>query len=159
MQTTTALNLARSLMDQHGLHNWRVVIDTGAKRRLGRTRLWAREIGLSEYHVTMHTDADIRDTILHEIAHALVGHQKRPHGKEWRAMARKVGANPRATNIVNYNDEVKARLGMSTAIPVAVAATAAVSRPARVSRVVTTPRAQPAWVVGSSNWDEMWGDA
>jgi predicted SprT family Zn-dependent metalloprotease len=36
---------------------------------------------------------EIRDVILHEIAHALAGH-KAGHGPVWKAAARKVGAKP-----------------------------------------------------------------
>ena len=34
-----------------------------------------------------------RDTFLHEVAHALAGH-KAGHGPQWKAMCRKLGANP-----------------------------------------------------------------
>ena len=39
--------------------------------------------------------AEIRDTVLHEIAHALVGPEAR-HGPEWKAIAKRLGATPRA---------------------------------------------------------------
>jgi predicted SprT family Zn-dependent metalloprotease len=36
----------------------------------------------------------IRNTILHEIAHALNGPSKAPHGVEWKRIAERIGASP-----------------------------------------------------------------
>ncbi len=41
--------------------------------------------------------AEIQATLLHEIAHALVGPGK-AHGREWQAAARQIGAPVQATN-------------------------------------------------------------
>ena len=40
---------------------------------------------------------DIKDVILHEIAHALTPNKYRPHGKEWKTNAKKIGAIPSST--------------------------------------------------------------
>ena len=50
-------------------------------------------ISLSRILTYQNDEDQVRDTILHEIAHALAGH-KAGHGYMWKAMARKVGANP-----------------------------------------------------------------
>lgn len=52
----------------------------------------ANRIELSR-HMVGAPDAQVRDTILHEIAHALAG-PKAGHGPAWRAWAAKVGASP-----------------------------------------------------------------
>jgi len=53
-------------------------------------------IRLSKPLIEANDEVQVRDTILHEIAHALVG-PGHGHDKVWQAQARKVGANPKAT--------------------------------------------------------------
>ena len=67
-----AIDLATELMDAHGLVGWRIKLDH-ARRRAGQCDYTNKIISLSRFYVR-HADIDhIRDTILHEIAHALVG--------------------------------------------------------------------------------------
>ena len=68
----TALETATILMREHGLHGWTVRLDN-ARRRAGQCDYRRREISLSRHYVRHAEDDHIRDTILHEIAHALVG--------------------------------------------------------------------------------------
>lgn len=84
--------LARSLMARHGLHDWELHFDR-AKRRAGMTRSRDRVISLSAPLVLLHGEHDVRDTVLHEIAHALVG-PRAGHGPVWREAAERVGARP-----------------------------------------------------------------
>lgn len=91
MQTTAALRLARTLLDEHGLRDWTVGLDR-AKTRAGATHFRTRRITLSGPLTRVHDDALVRDTILHEVAHALVG-AAHGHGAVWKAKAREVGAS------------------------------------------------------------------
>jgi hypothetical protein len=50
-------------------------------------------IKLSLYHIDQHDFAEIKDTVLHEIAHALVG-TKEGHNKKWKAACVKLGCRP-----------------------------------------------------------------
>lgn len=52
------------------------------------------EIQLSEYYLMapQTTEYDVRNTILHELAHAMVGHEAK-HGPEWKRVARMIGCN------------------------------------------------------------------
>lgn len=91
MRTADARRLARDLMDQHGLHEWKLVLDN-ARTRAGVCRAGRREIGLSRVLTELHDEAEVRDTVLHEIAHALVG-PEHGHDAVWRAQALRIGCS------------------------------------------------------------------
>jgi len=90
MQLIEARSLATDLMALHGLTGWRLVFDN-AKMRAGVCRPGRREIGLSRVLTALHTDAEVRDTVLHEIAHALVG-PAHGHDAVWRSRAQAIGS-------------------------------------------------------------------
>ena len=83
-------------MAQHGLTEWQFAFNTN-KRRAGVCRYPARgrpgRIELSRHYVLRNPTDEVRDTILHEIAHALVGHGH-GHDEVWRAKCVEVGARP-----------------------------------------------------------------
>lgn len=87
-------DLAVGLMRQHGLNGWTFEFDN-AKRRAGVCRYRCKVISLSRHYVRLNADnyEDIRDTILHEIAHAIAGF-KAAHGPAWKAVCRRIGAKP-----------------------------------------------------------------
>ena len=91
MDLGKAYALATRLLDQHGLDGWSVVFDT-AKRRAGVCRFDTRVIGLSGPLTRLHDEAEVRDTVLHEIAHALVG-PRHGHDAVWAAKARAIGGS------------------------------------------------------------------
>lgn len=91
VDTLAALRMARTLMAEHGLRGWRVQLDR-AKTRAGVCRFRERTIGLSAPMTRLHTEAEVRDTILHEIAHALVG-PEHGHDRVWRAQAKAIGCS------------------------------------------------------------------
>ncbi len=86
--------LAQQLLMQHGLaaSGWRFALDR-AKRRNGCCKYREKEISLSEFYITNNVVELVRDTILHEIAHALVG-PGHHHNHVWKAMCVRVGARP-----------------------------------------------------------------
>lgn len=86
-----AHELACSLRDEHGLPGWRIEFDN-AKRRAGVCKHGSRTIGLSSALTRLHSEAEVRETILHELAHALAGpaHQ---HDDVWRQIAVSIGSN------------------------------------------------------------------
>lgn len=85
-------DLAEALMRQHGLVDWTFEFDR-AKARLGCCRHGARKITIAEFYARNNPIEHVRDTILHEIAHALCDPQE-GHGPAWRAKAAAVGALP-----------------------------------------------------------------
>ena len=85
---------ARRLMDAHGLAGWTFAF-VEAGRRLGDCNFRDRVIRIGRSHALDGGDEQIRDTVLHEIAHAIAG-PKAGHGPLWKATARRLGAVPRA---------------------------------------------------------------
>jgi predicted SprT family Zn-dependent metalloprotease len=93
MKLDDAENLALTLMEDNGLGNtWSFRFDS-AKRRCGSCQHGKRTITLSRHFVAMNSEADVEDTILHEIAHALAGF-KAGHGVHWQRAAMQIGARP-----------------------------------------------------------------
>jgi hypothetical protein len=86
-----ARQLAAGLMRRHGLTGWQVVFDN-AKTRAGICRAVPREIGLSRVLTQLHGRVEVTDTILHEIAHALVG-PAHGHDEVWRRKALEIGCS------------------------------------------------------------------
>jgi SprT-like family len=89
MEITRALAVGRRLLREHGLDDWTIVADR-AKTRAGVCRFAKRQIGISAPITTLHDESEVLDTILHEIAHALVGPQH-GHDSVWRAKALELG--------------------------------------------------------------------
>ena len=92
MNTNNAIILARTLMNNHGLGHWVFQFDR-AKRRAGCCHHGRQIISLSYHYVENNNRTDVENTILHEIAHALVG-PRNGHNNVWKAMALKIGARP-----------------------------------------------------------------
>lgn len=80
-------------MDQHGLGAWRFDFDR-AKVRAGACHFGDRRITLSRALTGAHGEEEVRETVLHEIAHALVG-PRHGHDHVWRAQAVALGATGR----------------------------------------------------------------
>lgn len=95
MEISPALALGRRLLREHGLEHWTVTTDR-AKTRAGVCRFAARTISLSAPLTRLHDEAEVRDTILHEIAHALVG-PAHGHDEVWRAKAMSIGCSGERT--------------------------------------------------------------
>lgn len=70
MNLVAASRLARELMDQHGLKAWTFEFDD-AVRRAGMCSYGKRRISLSAPLTRIHDEREVRDTILHEVAHAI----------------------------------------------------------------------------------------
>lgn len=92
MNTIEAARMARELMNQHKLYDWRFQFDR-SKRRIGYCQFIKKYISLSEPYTRINAVEHIKDTILHEIAHALAG-AAAGHGIEWKLIAQSIGARP-----------------------------------------------------------------
>ncbi len=83
----------RALRD-HGLdrRGWTFAFNH-AKRQLGVCRYTQKRIELSLHFVKANDALAVRDTILHEVAHALAGAEA-GHGPAWKAACMRIGAKP-----------------------------------------------------------------
>jgi predicted SprT family Zn-dependent metalloprotease len=87
-----AAELAIGLMRRHRLiPRWSFQFDR-SKVRFGKCDYGRLIISLSQYLVELNNEQEVRDTILHEIAHALAP-RGAGHGEGWRAVARSIGCN------------------------------------------------------------------
>jgi hypothetical protein len=75
------------------LREWRMVIDTRARERLGQCRYREKEIGISAWHVEYGEWSDVCDTLRHEVAHALAP-VNAGHNWQWKQVCLVVGARP-----------------------------------------------------------------
>ena len=100
MNLYAARDLARTLMRQHGLERdgWTFRFDH-ARRRFGSCQPGRKLLTLSRPLTLLNNEDQVRDTILHEIAHALTPGDG--HGRRWRAKCVEIGANPKRT----YGDD------------------------------------------------------
>lgn len=86
-----ARELALELMKKHDIEFWDFKFDN-AKNRFGSCRYHSRYITLSKHLVQLNDYEIVKDTILHEIAHALVG-PGNGHNWVWRQKAIEIGCN------------------------------------------------------------------
>lgn len=91
MDLIEAQELAVDAMQDHGLDDWRFSFDR-AVRRFGECRYDIKMITLSKKLVELNSEDAVRNTLLHEIAHALAGHAA-GHGMEWQRIAKSIGSD------------------------------------------------------------------
>ena len=87
-----ARGLACDLLARHGLHGWSFRFNR-SKVNMGLCRYGPQVIELSTHFVQRNPTGAVRDTLLHEVAHALVG-PGHGHDAVWRAKAVEVVARP-----------------------------------------------------------------
>ncbi len=94
MNIKLANRLAVSTMEKHGLieKGWTFKFDR-AKVRFGQCSHTIKRITLSEALTELNSLEQVTDTILHEVAHALVG-SRNGHNYKWRMECVRIGANP-----------------------------------------------------------------
>lgn len=96
MDLQAADALGRALLAEHPVlieQGWTFGFDN-ATSRLGVCNYRTRRISTSRHFTAHATEAMVRDTILHEIAHALTPGAK--HAIRWKVMAQRLGATPKS---------------------------------------------------------------
>ena len=96
------INLARSEMDKNGLLDWKLDLDH-AKVRAGACFFREKKISFSRDFIKNSNKSEIYDTILHEIAHALVG-PKHGHDIVWKNMAKKLGCSAKRCHTLEFSN-------------------------------------------------------
>lgn len=86
------IEFAYTQLHAHGLTEWTVIVDDTV-RAVGRCFSGQKKITLSRRYLYTCSEEQIKDTILHEIAHALVG-AGHGHNEVWKAKAIELGAKP-----------------------------------------------------------------
>ena len=116
MNLTTARDLALTLMHEHNLTGWHFQFDR-ARRRSGYCWYAMRTISLSRGYVELNDEALVRNTVLHEIAHALVG-VGHHHDRVWRLKAMSIGCNgQRCTSAVGDSEVIRPRAPFEAVCP------------------------------------------
>lgn len=93
MNLSDARTLVLELMDAWNLDHWDFRW-SNARSTFGYCSHSKRTIALSRSLVQLNDEDTVKDTILHEIAHAIAGFDA-GHGPVWKSTAVKVGASPR----------------------------------------------------------------
>jgi len=78
-----------ALIRMHLDDSWSFGFDS-AKRRAGQCDYRTKRITVSRYLAARFDDDEIHQVLLHEVAHALAGHQA-AHGAAWKRVARDIG--------------------------------------------------------------------
>jgi SprT protein len=100
MNTRETEILVYKYMAKHKLPDDWIFRWQNKKRSLGTCSYGQKEIRLSRWYVELNNLEEVRDTILHEIAHALsyirYGTKGIGHGRLWKKVCVEIGAIPRA---------------------------------------------------------------
>ena len=103
MELSDVQLLADRLLNEHELFEkgWSFSFDR-AKRRAGSCKFWKKEITLAKAYAEQEDLKEINNTILHEIAHALVG-PKHGHNEIWKQKALEIGCDAERWHYVVFS--------------------------------------------------------
>lgn len=96
MELKQAHKLARDLMREHKVYGWGFKFDN-AVRRFGACHYDTKTLTISHKLTVLNPEAEVRNVILHEIAHALAG-PGAGHGHTWKRVARSIGCTGARTH-------------------------------------------------------------
>ncbi len=98
---TAVMKLGMVLIAKHGLKKWQFKFDHST-RRAGCCNYRDKTISIAFDLAHSGKHEDIHDTILHEIAHALVG-KKHNHDTVWKAKAKEIGCSGERTHKLQFS--------------------------------------------------------
>jgi predicted SprT family Zn-dependent metalloprotease len=102
MDKREAQNIAIHLMNKYGLTDWTFEFNS-RKTALGICRHRLNIIGISSYLLPSMSLDVLTNTVLHEIAHALVG-SGHGHDFVWRRKAREIGCSAERTTSIEVDE-------------------------------------------------------
>lgn len=84
------------------LESWCLAFDF-ARRRAGACFPTQKRISLSHYHIELNDWPVVKDTLIHEVAHALAWeiYREKGHGKHWQRLVTELGGEAKATGRFN----------------------------------------------------------
>ena len=91
--------LGAELMIEHGLSDWKLDI-VNKRTTLGETYYRTKTIELSQRFILVSTKDEFRETMLHEIAHALIG-PGYAHGPVFVEKCLAIGGNPESSGDIS----------------------------------------------------------
>ena len=93
MTRNEATSYCRARLNEFDLSDWHIKLVTSTHNNvfLGKCSYKEKTIYLNSHHIDTHPEIEVKDTINHEIAHALVPNDS--HGIKWRAKAIELGCN------------------------------------------------------------------
>jgi len=91
MEIKDALTLGNELLAKHNLDDWTLKLDN-SKVRFGCCKYRKKIISLSKPLVELNSEDEVKDVILHEIAHALVPRGE-GHSRVWKEKAISIGCS------------------------------------------------------------------
>lgn len=94
MDTALVKKMAEALLVEHKLDGWRFRFDS-AQRRMGCCNYATKTIQISRPYAAVADEEHVRQTLLHEVAHALTPGAR--HGVQWKAKVVALGGTPKAT--------------------------------------------------------------
>jgi len=97
-----ALMIAESLVRYHLSKEWTIRMNGRLLKTFGQCNHLTKVINLSKKLTINEIEDSVIDTILHEIAHALVG-SGHGHGKVWINMALSIGCAAKRTRVAKLN--------------------------------------------------------
>src|SRR3982751_14199 len=106
MNRHDATELTRATLNKHNLNEWHVRVTSDPNLPfLGMCIYKDKTIMLNGHHIDIHPYAEVVNTILHEVAHALTpGHG---HNSVWATKAREIGCdNTEACSRLNLPEHV-----------------------------------------------------
>ena len=92
------MKLGAELMNKH-LHDWTLRWNRSLRCN-GQCSHFDKVIYVSKYHIEFASIDEFKNTILHEIAHAIAGFRE-GHGPEWVRIAKEIGCDGRRLCAVN----------------------------------------------------------
>ena len=100
--------LSTKMMKLHGIDDWSFIIEE-KKCPMGHADYRNRLISLSKWHVVFSDMAEIRNTILHEIAHVLdyLSRGYSSHDKIWKKLFISIDGNGKRCGNISYDVEKK----------------------------------------------------
>lgn len=104
MDRNQAARFCKEKLAEYNLDNWHVRVTADPTYTfLGMCSYKDNCIILNSHHVDIHPDEEVKDTILHEVAHALCPNQN--HNDIWKAKAIELGARPSPCSHLNLSLE------------------------------------------------------